>query len=307
MTTEKYPKLIDPKVTVSLMQELGLSTKKKFGQNFLIDGRVLERIVDGAGITKEDTVLEIGPGVGTMTQALSERAGEVIAVEIDSDLIPVLQKTLTGYDNVKVLNKDILEVDLTTVDGRFSDINGVCGKSYKVVANLPYYITTPIIMKLLESGAPIDNITVMVQKEVADRMQAAPGGKDYGALSVAVQYYCEPAVIANVPQNCFIPRPNVDSAVICLKKREHPETVTASADDPYPVIVSDPAFMFRIVRAAFAQRRKTLVNGLKNEPSVGVSREKAEEVLNSMGLDLCIRGERLSVKEFAALSNRIKE
>ena len=300
MEEKKYPKLIEPKVTISLMQELGLLAKKKFGQNFLIDGRVLERIIEGAGITKEDTVLEIGPGVGTMTQALSERAGKVIAVEIDSDLIPVLQKTLTGYDNVTVINKDVLEVDLATVDGMLTG-------SYKVAANLPYYITTPIIMKLLESGAPVDNITVMVQKEVADRMQAKPGGKDYGALSVAVQYYCEPEIIANVPQNCFIPRPNVDSAVICLKKRQHPETVTTFADDPYPVTVSDPAFMFRIVRAAFAQRRKTLVNGLKNDSSIGVSRGKAEEALSAMGLDLNIRGERLSVKEFAVLSNLIKE
>lgn len=300
MEEKKYPKLIEPKVTISLMQELGLLAKKKFGQNFLIDGRVLERIIEGAGITKEDTVLEIGPGVGTMTQALSERAGKVIAVEIDSDLIPVLQKTLTGYDDVTVINKDVLEVDLATVDGMLTG-------SYKVAANLPYYITTPIIMKLLESGAPIDNITVMVQKEVADRMQAKPGGKDYGALSVAVQYYCEPEIIANVPQNCFIPRPNVDSAVICLKKREHPETVTTFADDPYPVTVSDPAFMFRIVRAAFAQRRKTLVNGLKNDSSIGVSRGKAEEALSAMGLDPNIRGERLSVKEFAVLSNLIKE
>lgn len=300
MEEKKYPKLIEPKVTISLMQELGLLAKKKFGQNFLIDGRVLERIIEGAGITKEDTVLEIGPGVGTMTQALSERAGKVIAVEIDSDLIPVLQKTLTGYDNVTVINKDVLEVDLATVDGMLTG-------SYKVAANLPYYITTPIIMKLLESGAPVDNITVMVQKEVADRMQAKPGGKDYGALSVAVQYYCEPEIIANVPQNCFIPRPNVDSAVICLKRREHPETVTAFADDPYPVTVSDPAFMFRIVRAAFAQRRKTLVNGLKNDSSIGVSRGKAEEALSAMGLDLNIRGERLSVKDFAVLSNLIKE
>ena len=300
MEEKKYPKLIEPKVTISLMQELGLLAKKKFGQNFLIDGRVLERIIEGAGITKEDTVLEIGPGVGTMTQALSERAGKVIAVEIDSDLIPVLQKTLTGYDNVTVINKDVLEVDLATVDGMLTG-------SYKVAANLPYYITTPIIMKLLESGAPIDNITVMVQKEVADRMQAKPGGKDYGALSVAVQYYCEPEIITNVPQNCFIPRPNVDSAVICLKKREHPETVTAFTDDPYPVTVSDPAFMFRIVRAAFAQRRKTLVNGLKNDSSIGVSRGKAEEALSAMGLDLNIRGERLSVKDFAVLSNLIKE
>lgn len=324
---EKYPKLIDPKVTISLMQELGLSTKKKFGQNFLIDERVLGRIIDGAGITKEDTVLEIGPGVGTMTQALSERAGRVIAVEIDSDLIPVLQKTLAGYDNVTVINKDVLEVDLKTMDGLLGDRAGTCGTepaeasgfsasgekrdcgkdSYKVVANLPYYITTPIIMKLLESGAPIENITVMVQKEVADRMQAAPGGKDYGALSVAVQYYCEPEVIANVPQNCFIPRPNVDSAVICLKKREHPEIVKAFADDASPVTVKEPAFMFKVVRAAFAQRRKTLVNGLKNDSAIGVSREKTEKVLHAVGLDANIRGERLSVKEFALLSNKIRE
>ena len=287
----KYPSLINPKVTLSLIQELGYTTKKRFGQNFLIDEHVLSRIISGAAITKEDTVLEIGPGIGTMTQALSEAAGKVIAVEIDTDLIPVLEKTLTGYDNVTVINRDILEVDLSTIDGNFDSSDGA---RYKVVANLPYYITTPIIMKLLESGAPIESITVMVQKEVAERMQAAPGGKDYGALSLAVQYYCSAKVIANVPQNCFIPRPNVDSAVICLERYEKP-----------PVEATDPSYMFTLIRQAFSQRRKTLVNTLKSSPELGLSRERIEEALSAMELPADIRGERLSLARFAELSNRL--
>jgi len=306
---EKFGKLIDPKVTARLMEELGYSTKKRFGQNFLVDERVLDRIMDGAGITKDSIVLEIGPGVGTMTQAIAERAGKVIAVEIDRDLIPVLERTLAGYDNVTVINKDILEADLMTIDGLLPE-----GKTYQVVANLPYYITTPIIMKLLESGAPIESITVMVQKEVAERMEAAPGGKEYGALSVAVQYYCVPQVIAKVPCNCFIPRPNVDSAVIKLTRREHPEEIKvtqvqkngAVQETGDVVKVNDPAYMFRLVKAAFGQRRKTLVNTLKNDPTLNLTREQVTAVLNDMGLGEDIRGERLSTAQFAELSNRLK-
>lgn len=307
---EKYGRLIDPKVTAKLMEELGYSTKKRFGQNFLVDERVLARIMDGSEITKDTTVLEIGPGVGTMTQAIAERAGRVIAVEIDRDLIPVLEKTLAGYSNVTVINKDVLETDLTTVDGLLSE-----GESYRVVANLPYYITTPIIMKLLESGAPIDSITVMVQKEVAERMEAAPGGKEYGALSVAVQYYCIPAILTKVPCCCFIPRPNVDSAVIRLVRREHPEVIAVTKTEKNgsvtetgeTVTVQDPAYMFRLVRAAFAQRRKTLANSLKNDPSLGLSRERITEVLARMGLEENIRGERLSTAQFAELANGLKD
>ena len=289
----KYPPLIEPKVTAALMQELGLSTKKRFGQNFLIDSHVLSRIIAGAGITKDDTVLEIGPGIGTMTQALSEAAGSVIAVEIDHDLIPVLSKTLAGYDNVTVINQDILLVDLFTLDGNFLPQNG---RKYKVVANLPYYITTPILMKLLESRAPIESITVMVQKEVAERMEADPGGKDYGALSLSVQYYCDTKIIANVPQNCFIPRPNVDSAVIRLLCYDTP-----------PVEAEDPEYMFRLIRQAFSQRRKTLVNTLKSAPEMNLTREKVEEALAQMGLSADIRGERLSLSQFAKLSGLLKQ
>ena len=318
MPQGKYGKLIDPKVTAKLMEELGCSTKKRFGQNFLVDAGILERIMDGSGITGGDTVLEIGPGIGTMTQAIAERAGKVIAVEIDRDLIPVLERTLAGYGNVTVINKDILETDLETIDGLLPE-----GGSYKVVANLPYYITTPIIMKLLESSAPIESITVMVQKEVAERMEAAPGGKEYGALSVAVQYYCEAEILTNVPSCCFLPRPKVDSAVIRLTRRETPEEIrctqvrknAAAAETAKDgtavrtgrtVTVSDPAYMFRLVKAAFAQRRKTLANTLKNDPSLGLSREQVTDALNRMGLEEDIRGERLSTARFAELSNLLR-
>ena len=293
MSLAPYPKLIEPKVTRALMDELGCTTKKRFGQNFLIDERVLSRIIEGAGITKDDTVLEIGPGIGTMTQALSEAAGTVIAVEIDKDLIPVLGRTLSGCENVTVIHKDVLAMDLLTLDGLFSSERD--GK-YKVVANLPYYITTPILMKLLESGAPIESITVMVQKEVAGRMQAPPGGKDYGALSLAVQYYCETEIIANVPQNSFIPRPNVDSAVIRLRRYETP-----------PVVPRDREYMFTLIRQAFSQRRKTLVNTLKSDPKLGLSRERIEETLREAGLPPDIRGERLSLSEFSFLSDRLRK
>lgn len=279
-------KLIEPQNTIALIKAHDFSFKKRFGQNFLIDSHVLDKIIRGAEIGKEDAVLEIGPGIGTLTQALCEAAGEVTAVEIDRDLIPILEKTLAAYDNVRIINEDILKLDLSAISE----------KPLKVVANLPYYITTPIIMGLFESGAPLLSITVMVQKEVADRMQAAPGGKDYGALSLAVQYYAEAEIIANVPPNCFIPRPGVGSAVIRLTKHTAP-----------PVQPKDEKFMFRLIRAAFAQRRKTLVNTLRNDSSLSYSREQLEAVLAAMGLPAAVRGERLSLAEFAELSDRLME
>ena len=277
-------KLIEPQNTIALIKAHDFSFKKRFGQNFLIDSHVLDKIIRGAEIGKEDAVLEIGPGIGTLTQALCEAAGEVTAVEIDRDLIPILEKTLAAYDNVRIINEDILKLDLSAISE----------KPLKVVANLPYYITTPIIMGLFESGAPLLSITVMVQKEVADRMQAAPGGKDYGALSLAVQYYAEAEIIANVPPNCFIPRPGVGSAVIRLTKHTAP-----------PVQPKDEKFMFRLIRAAFAQRRKTLVNTLRNDSSLSYSREQLETVLAAMGLPASVRGERLSLAEFAELSDQL--
>ena len=277
-------KLIEPQNTIALIKAHDFSFKKRFGQNFLIDSHVLDKIIQGAEIGKEDAVLEIGPGIGTLTQALCEAAEEVTAVEIDRDLIPILEKTLAAYDNVRIINEDILKLDLSAISE----------KPLKVVANLPYYITTPIIMGLFESGAPLLSITVMVQKEVADRMQAAPGGKDYGALSLAVQYYAEAEIIANVPPNCFIPRPGVGSAVIRLTKHTAP-----------PVQPKDEKFMFRLIRAAFAQRRKTLVNTLRNDSSLSYSREQLETVLAAMGLPAAVRGERLSLAEFAELSDRL--
>ncbi len=296
--------LIIPRNTIQFLQEHGISAKKRYGQNFLIDPRVLKRIIEGAGITKADTVLEIGPGIGTMTQALCEAAGQVIAVEIDRDMIPLLEENLAGYGNYEIINEDILKVDLKALAERLSgqaenapgtaDHAAARGK-FKVVANLPYYITTPIIMGLLEQDLPLDSITVMVQKEVAERMQAQPGTKDYGALTLAVQYYTKAEIIANVPANCFIPRPNVDSAVIRLSLHEE-----------RPVQPADEAKMFRVIRASFAQRRKTLVNGLKNDPSLqaeGIDRARAEAALKEMGLDPNVRGERLSLAEFARLSD----
>ena len=296
--------LIIPRNTIQFLQEHGISAKKRYGQNFLIDPRVLKRIIEGAGITKADTVLEIGPGIGTMTQALCEAAGHVIAVEIDRDMIPLLEENLAGYDNYEIINDDILKVDLKELAKRISDraenAGGMAGPAaaggkFKVVANLPYYITTPIIMGLLEQDLPLDSITVMVQKEVAERMQAQPGTKEYGALTLAVQYYTKAEIIANVPANCFIPRPNVDSAVIRLSLHEE-----------RPVQPADEAKMFRVIRASFAQRRKTLVNGLKNDPALqaeGIDRERVEAALTELGLDPNVRGERLSLAEFAQLSD----
>ena len=281
----------NPKNTIEIIQKYEFMFQKKFGQNFLIDIHVLEKIISAAGITKNDCVLEIGPGIGTMTQYLAENAGHVVAVEIDRNLIPILKETLADYDNVTVINEDILRVDINALAEEY---NG--GKPIKVVANLPYYITTPIIMGLFESGVPIDNITVMVQKEVADRMKEGPGSKDYGALSLAVQYYAEPEIVANVPPNCFIPRPNVGSAVIRLTRHKE-----------MPVEVKDPALMFKIIRASFNQRRKTLQNGLGNAPELPYTKEQIAAAIAEMGLTPTIRGEALSLAQFAQLSDILGE
>ncbi len=285
------PTLGNPKNTIEVLNKYQFMFQKKFGQNFLIDTPVLEKIIQSANITKEDFVLEIGPGIGTMTQYLAEAAREVTAVEIDRNLIPILKDTLSGYDNVNVINEDILKVDICRLA---QEKNG--GRPIKVVANLPYYITTPIIMGLFESYVPLDSITIMVQKEVADRMQVGPGTKDYGALSLAVQYYAQPYIVANVPPNCFMPRPKVGSAVIRLTRYAQP-----------PVQVDDEKKMFRLVRASFNQRRKTLVNGLNNSPEVHATREAVLAALEQMGLSPTVRGEVLTLEQFAQLSNLLVE
>lgn len=277
----------NPQETIAVLQRYGFNFQKKYGQNFLIDTHVLDKIIGAAQIGPDDFVLEIGPGIGTMTQYLAEAAREVVAVEIDTKLIPILQDTLKEYDNVTVLNEDILKVDIRKIA---EEKNG--GKPIKVVANLPYYITTPIIMGLFESEVLLDSITVMVQKEVADRMQVGPGTKDYGALSLAVQYYAEPYIVANVPPNCFIPRPAVGSAVIRLTRYQEK-----------PVKVNDASFMFKIIRASFNQRRKTLQNGLYNSSELRIPKEKTVAALEEMGLTPTIRGEKLSLEEFAQLSD----
>lgn len=284
-------KLGNPKNTIEVIQKYQFAFQKKFGQNFLIDPHVLDKIIGAAGVTKEDMVLEIGPGIGTMTQYLAEAAREVVAVEIDNNLIPILKETLVEYDNVTVINEDILKVDIKTLAEEHNS-----GRPIKVVANLPYYITTPIIMGLFESNVPIDNITVMVQKEVADRMQVGPGSKDYGALSLAVQYYAEPYIVANVPPNCFIPRPNVGSAVIRLTRHKE-----------MPVQVADPKLMFRLIRASFNQRRKTLQNGLNNAPDVSFTKEQIVAAIESLGAPATIRGEALDLQQFAQLANYFTE
>ncbi len=284
-------KLGNPKNTIEVIQKYQFAFQKKFGQNFLIDPHVLDKIIGAAGVTKEDMVLEIGPGIGTMTQYLAEAAREVVAVEIDNNLIPILKETLAEYDNVTVINEDILKVDIKTLAEEHNS-----GRPIKVVANLPYYITTPIIMGLFESNVPIDNITVMVQKEVADRMQVGPGSKDYGALSLAVQYYAEPYIVANVPPNCFIPRPNVGSAVIRLTRHKE-----------MPVQVADPKLMFRLIRASFNQRRKTLQNGLNNAPDVSFTKEQIVAAIESLGVPATIRGEALDLQQFAQLANYFTE
>ena len=278
----------NPTNTIAVLNRYGFSFQKKFGQNFLIDENVVEKIVRDAGVTKDDFVLEIGPGIGTMTQILCENAREVVAVEIDDKLIPILtEDTLSWYDNVTVIHEDILKLDIVKLA---NERNG--GKPIKVVANLPYYITTPIIMGLFESHVPLDSITIMVQKEVADRMQVGPGTKDYGALSLAVQYYAKPEIVANVPPNCVIPRPNVGSAVIRLTRYEEP-----------PVQVKDEKKMFALIRASFNQRRKTLVNGLGNAGLPGITKESAAAVLVQMGLSPTVRGEALTLEQFARLSD----
>lgn len=283
-------KLSNPQVTIEIIKKYGFDFQKKYGQNFLIDGRVLEKIMDAAEISGEDCVLEIGPGIGTMTQYLAERAGKVIAVEIDGNLIPILNETLRECDNVTIINDDILKLDLEALVGKENQ-----GRPIKMVANLPYYITTPIIMGLFERHVPLDNITVMVQKEVADRMQVGPGTKDYGALSLAVQYYAKPYIVANVPPNCFIPRPNVASAVIRLTRYPEP-----------PVQVNNERLMFRLIRASFNQRRKTLVNGIGNAPEVDFTKEEAAQALESLGFSTTIRGEALTLEEFARLSDELE-
>lgn len=285
------PYLGNPKYTIEVLQKYNFAFQKRFGQNFLIDTHVLEKIIEASKITKDDFVLEIGPGIGTMTQYLAEAAREVVAVEIDKTLIPILENdTLKDWDNVTVINEDILKVDIAALA---QEKNG--GKPIKVVANLPYYITTPIIMGLFENHVPISSITIMVQKEVADRMQVGPGTKDYGALSLAVQYYARPQIIANVPPNCFMPRPNVGSAVIRLTSHKK------------PVTVKNEKLMFDIIRASFNQRRKTLVNGLYNVGGLNKSKEELAAVLESIGLAANVRGETLTLEQFAALSDALSK
>lgn len=279
--------LANPTNTLAVINRYNFAFAKKFGQNFLIEEGIVSKIVREARVTKDDFVLEIGPGIGTMTQFLCENAREVAAVEIDERLIPILKDTLSGYDNVTIINEDILKVDIATLA---KEKNG--GRPIKVVANLPYYITTPIIMGLFESHVPIDSITIMVQKEVADRIKTGPGSKDYGALSLAVQFYAKPEIVLNVPPECFMPRPNVGSAVIRLER--HAEC---------PVEVKDEALMFRLIRASFNQRRKTLANGLKNSGELNFSKEQIENAIESMGLSLTVRGETLTLEQFAQLAN----
>lgn len=282
----------NPTNTIAVLNRYGFSFQKKFGQNFLIDENVVEKIVRDAGVTKDDFVLEIGPGIGTMTQILCENAREVVAVEIDDKLIPILtEDTLSWYDNVTVIHEDILKLDIVKLA---NERNG--GKPIKVVANLPYYITTPIIMGLFESHVPLDSITIMVQKEVEDRMQVGPGTKDYGALSLAVQYYAKPQILLNVPASCFMPRPNVDSAVIQLTRYEKP-----------PVEVADEHLMFRLIRASFNQRRKTMTNSVGNSPELSVSKEQMAAALEKCGLSATVRGEALTLEQFAELANVFSE
>lgn len=281
------PTLGNPQNTIEILQKYNFTFHKKFGQNFLIDTHVLDKIIRAAEITREDMVLEIGPGIGTMTQYLAEAAGKVVAVEIDKNLIPILSDTLSAYENVTIINEDVLKLDIQKLANEENQ-----GRPIKVVANLPYYITTPIIMGLFENHVPVESITVMVQKEVADRMQTGPGNKDYGALSLAVQYYAEPYIVANVPPNCFMPRPKVGSAVIRLTCHEQP-----------PVEVKDERLMFDIIRASFNQRRKTLANGLNNSDKLSFSKEEITEAIESLGKGSSVRGEALTLEEFAELSN----
>lgn len=280
-------KLSNPQRMIEVIKKYEFCFQKKFGQNFLIDGHVLDKIIAGAGVTKDDMVLEIGPGIGTMTQYLAEAAGKVVAVEIDRNLLPILQETLADYGNVKVIHADVLSLDLEKL---VQEENG--GRPIKVVANLPYYITTPIIMALFEQHVPLANVTVMVQKEVAARMKSGPGSKDYGALSLAVQYYAEPYIVANVPCNCFMPRPNVDSAVIRLTRYEEP-----------PVQVKDEKMLFKIIRASFNQRRKTLQNGLNNSSELNFTKDQIAAAIAEAGFSPSVRGEALTLEQFAKLTD----
>ena len=279
----------NPKNTIEILQKYNFNFQKKFGQNFLINTGVLEDIIDAAEVTDEDMVLEIGPGIGTMTQYLCENARQVIAVEIDTNLIPILKDTLSAYDNVRIINDDILKVDINELAREYNN-----GRPIKVVANLPYYITTPIIMGLFESHVPIESITVMVQKEVADRMQAGPGTKDYGALSLAVQYYSKPQIVVNVTPSCFMPQPKVGSTVISLRSHQQPV-----------VQVEDEKLMFKVIRASFNQRRKTLANGLNNYGGINLTKEQIQQSIEELGVPVNIRGEALSLEQFACLSNII--
>ena len=289
--SDRTPYLGNPQKTIEVIQKYEFAFQKKFGQNFLIDIHVLDKIISAAEITRDDLVVEIGPGIGTMTQYLACAAREVVAIEIDKMLIPILQDTLSAYDNVTIINEDVLKVDLNKLA---EEKNG--GRPVKVVANLPYYITTPIIMGLFENHVPLHSITIMVQKEVADRMRMGPGTKDYGALSLAVQYYAEPYLVANVPQNCFMPRPKIGSAVIKLTVHEKP-----------PVTVRDEKLMFRLVRASFNQRRKTLANGLNNSPELHYSKEQIAQAIEMLGASPNVRGEALTLEEFARLADILLE
>lgn len=289
--SDKTPYLGNPQKTIEVIQKYEFAFQKKFGQNFLIDTHVLDKIISAAEITKDDLVVEIGPGIGTMTQYLACAAREVVAIEIDKMLIPILQDTLSAYDNVTIINEDVLKVDLNKLAEEKN-----AGRPVKVVANLPYYITTPIIMGLFENHVPLHSITIMVQKEVADRMRMGPGTKDYGALSLAVQYYAQTYLVANVPPNCFMPRPNVGSAVIRLTVHEKP-----------PVIVKDESLMFRLIRASFNQRRKTLANGLNNSPELHYSKEQIAEAIEKLGASPSIRGEALTLEQFASLADILLE
>ena len=289
--SDKTPYLGNPQKTIEVIQKYEFAFQKKFGQNFLIDTHVLDKIISAAEIAKDDLVVEIGPGIGTMTQYLACAAREVVAIEIDKMLIPILQDTLSAYDNATIINEDVLKVDLNKLA---EEKNG--GRPVKVVANLPYYITTPIIMGLFENHVPLHSITIMVQKEVADRMRMGPGTKDYGALSLAVQYYAEPYLVANVPQNCFMPRPKIGSAVIKLTVHEKP-----------PVTVRDEKLMFRLIRASFNQRRKTLANGLNNSPELHYSKEQIAEAIERLELSPSVRGEALNLEQFAKLADVLLE
>ncbi len=281
--------IASPKKTIEIIKKYDFAFQKKFGQNFLIDSHVLNKIITSSNITKEDVVIEIGPGIGSLTQQLAENAKQVIAVEIDKKLIPILEDTLSDYNNITIINEDILKVDIVKLVEEKND-----NKPIKVVANLPYYITTPIIMGLFESNVPVDSITVMVQKEVADRMKAKPGTKDYGALSLAVGYYSEPYIVANVPPNCFMPRPKIGSAVIKLTKHKQP-----------PVDVEDAKLLFKIIRASFNQRRKTLINGLYNNLDGMFDKDQLKQAIENIGLKLNVRGETLSLEEFSNLANEL--